>query len=457
MMTLKFIPGFLLFIFSLTNLFAQKETFDITTYTPPSGWKKKSAENSVQFTREDAAKGTYCIITLFKAAPGTADSKENFDLAWTSLVKEMVTAGTRPEMQPAATENGWEVQSGYAAFEKDGNKGIVLLITSSGFEQMVNIVVLTNTDAYEKNIAAFLESVSLKKPPAKSPVNTGTNKPEKFTTPSATVSNGFAFTTTNFDDGWTSTVKEDWVETTKGDVKVLIHYPNKNADAYNSVLLDGLKNAWDVLVAPNYSSATNFAFKPVQSWQSIEFAEADCAEKNTGKTVHVVLFKKNFSGGNGKYLVFITADKKSFEQEFGVYNNDAFDPMWDKMATMANYNKFGVAASDLNGKWTTNFTGIQQYVNAYTGASAGMDTHSSSENFEFTGTAYKWDIAVANGFVGNIKFQHVKSSGKFSVPGAWQVNCSDIEGKPRTYNAFFSCIKGARVLWLDSTGFAKSE
>ena len=52
---------------------------------------------------------------------------------------------------------------------------------------------------------------------------------------------GFAFTTTNFDDGWTSVVQEDWVQVTKGNIKVLIHYPNKKADEYNSVLLDGLK------------------------------------------------------------------------------------------------------------------------------------------------------------------------------------------------------------------------
>ena len=128
------------------------------------------------------------------------------------------------------------------------------------------------------------------------------------------------------------------------------------------------------------------------------------------------------------------------------------------MEKMANYNKFAIAASDLNGKWKSNFSGMTQYVNAYTGASAGADTHASNENFEFTtGNTYKWDLGVASGFVGNIKFQSVKSNGNFSVPNNWQVSFSDIEGKPRTYNASFSCIKGARILWLGDTGFGKSE
>ena len=76
----------------------------------------------------------------------------------------------------------------------------------------------------------------------------------------------FAFTTTNFDDGWVVTEQEDWAQVTKGNIKVLVHYPNKAADAYNSDLLEGLKNAWNVLVAPKYSSASNFEFKPISSW-----------------------------------------------------------------------------------------------------------------------------------------------------------------------------------------------
>jgi len=60
---------------------AQKETFDLTTYSPLKGWKKQPAEAAIQFSKEDAAKGTYCLITLYKAVPGTANPKENFDLA----------------------------------------------------------------------------------------------------------------------------------------------------------------------------------------------------------------------------------------------------------------------------------------------------------------------------------------------------------------------------------------
>ena len=447
-----------LLLLSANALAQSTETFDLATFKPPTAWKKQTSENAVRFSKEDAATGASCLIILSRAIPGTPDSKVNFDAAWESLVRGMVTVSKAPEMQPAATGNGWEAQTGFAPYESEGSKGIVMLVTASGFERMVNIIILTNSDVYEKNVTDFLESLSFKKPAGE--VSTGnlnkrTAPPQPVSVPPAAAS-GYAFTTTKFDDGWTSTAQEDWVYVAKGSIRVLIHYPNKRADAYNSVVLAGLKNAWDVLVAPRYSTASNFEFKPITGWQAIEFAEADAVESGTGNTVHVVLFKMNYASGAGRYLEFITPNKSSFEQEFGPYHQTTSG--WEKLENMANYNKFGIAASDLRGKWTNDFSGSLSYVNAYTGASAGTDTHASVENFLFgLGNTYKWDLGVASGAVGNIRFQGVKASGRFSVPGIWQVAFSDMEGKPRTFNAYFSCIRGARILWLDGKAFGKLD
>lgn len=445
-------------LFPGSSLAQTPETFDIATYQLPKSWHRQASQNAIQFSTEDEARGTYCQITLFKSLPGTSNSKENFDAAWQTVVKGMVNVSTAPQMASPGNENGWEIQSGVSPFEKGGEKGIAMLVTASGFGKMVNVLILTNTQAYEQDITAFLESVSLKKPAGE----TASAAPKSATPPSAQVAlpsaaaSGYAFTTTKFDDGWTSTVQDDWVLVVKGNIRVLIHHPNKQADAYNSVVLEGLKNAWNILVAPKYSAAGNFEFKPITGYQAIEFAEADAVEKGTGNTVHVVLFKMNYSSGAGRYLEFITPNKNAFEQEFGPYH--ATTSGWEKMENMANYNKFGIAAADLKGKWTNDFSGSLSYVNAYTGASAGTDTHASVENFSFgPGNFYKWDLGVASGAVGSIKFQGVKSSGRVSVPGIWQVTFSDIEGKPRTFNAYFSCVRGARILWLDGKAYGKLD
>jgi hypothetical protein len=124
------------------------------------------------------------------------------------------------------------------------------------------------------------------------------------------------------------------------------------------------------------------------------------------------------------------------------------------LANMNGYNRFAVAASDLYGKWTTSFSGMTQYVNVYTGADAGATSFSSAQSFQFSSNTYHWELSSAGGVVGNLKFQGAKSDGKHSVPNNWQIYFSDLEGKPKTYNAYFSCIKGARMLWLEDTSYA---
>lgn len=437
--------------FSMAGLAQSAGTFDLASFQTPASWHTETGQNSVQISTEDKANGTYCLLTLFRSIPGTNNSKKDFDAAWQTVVKGAVNVSNAPQMASPGNESGWEIQTGYSPFEKAGEKGIAMLVTATGFGKMVNLLILTNSQAYEPQISAFIGSISLKKPLAQADTTASPAGPLP-----AAAAGRYGYTTTRFDDGWTSTVREDWVQVTRGTTRVLIHYPNKQADAYNSVVLDGLKNAWDVLVAPRYSNAANFEFKPITGWQAIEFAEADVVERGTGKTVHVVLFKMNYSGGGGRYLEFITPSKSAFEREFGPYHQTTSG--WEKLETMANYNKFGVAAADLTGKWSNKFTGSISYVNAYTGASAGTDTHASAENFVFgAGNTYKWDLAVASGQVGSIKFQSVKASGRFSVPGVWQVTFSDIEGKAKTYDARFSCVKGARILWLDGEAFGKID
>ncbi len=460
---------FLVLLFTVTaSVFAQQEILDLTTYTAPKGWKKQLQENVVQFTKENKATGAYCVMTLYKSVTGSDDAKKNFDATWQTVIKDLVKVSDPPQMLEPAKDNEWDMQSGSAAFEADGSKGVVILATVSGYQKMINLVILTNTNTYEKDITSFIESMSFKKPaaPKTTTAINKTNTAANNTAPPAIASpakkTGFTFTTTNFDDGWTSTVQEDWVQVTKGNIKILIHYPNATADAYNSVLKESDYTAWNTLVAPRYSNMSNFEWKTIQSWQSITFVQADAIENASGKKVHIVLFKEHYSNGSGAYLEFITGTKADYENEFGAYRQESYG--WEKTANMQFRNRFAIGAGDLSGTWTSNFTGMTQYVNAYTGASAGADTHASSQKFVFgSNNTYNWDIGVASGFVGNIKFQSAKSNGKFTLPNAWQIYFSEMEGKPKTFDAYFSCIKGARLLWLSDvtypgyTAYGKKE
>jgi hypothetical protein len=147
--------------------FAQKsERFDLISFKPPTGWQKEFQANAVQLGAEDA-NGGVCLITIFKSIPASADSKANFDAAWKTIVDGIVTAG-KPKMNPSGAENGWKVESGVAEYQVDGKKGIVLLLTASGSEKMVNILIFTTTNSFEANIADFLASLNLTPIEAKS-------------------------------------------------------------------------------------------------------------------------------------------------------------------------------------------------------------------------------------------------------------------------------------------------
>jgi hypothetical protein len=362
------------------------------------------------------------------------------------VIKTLVTVTDPPQMLAPSKEDGWELQSGSATFESDGSKGVAILATVSGYQRMINLVVLTNTATYEKEISDFTESMNFKKPvvTAGKKIIPAVKPTPDMPTPKAS---GFTFTTTNFDDGWTSTVKEDWVEVSKGNIKVLLHFPNKKADAYNSVLKESDYTAWNTLVAPRYSNLQNFAWRTIQSWQSISFVEADATENATGKKVHIVLFKKHYSNGTGRYLEFVTDSKGAYENEFGAYHNTEFD--WDKTANMQYRNKFSVAPNDIIGKWsTTDYASISYYY-VNTGGLAGTTATTTADEFTFLpGDSYKSQHSGASGMVGNMKFSNQEYKGKSTVTN-WNITLTNrFQGATEKYDSYFEVVKGGRALIL---------
>lgn len=149
---------------SLSALGQTSERFDIATFQSPKGWNKQATQDLAQFSTEDKTQRTYCVITLFKSLPGIGSAKENFDAAWQTVVQTVVNPTAAPQMFPSDNKEDWQVVGGFAPFEKDGEKGVAVLYTASGYGKMVNALVLTNTQAYEAAITAFLESISFKKP-----------------------------------------------------------------------------------------------------------------------------------------------------------------------------------------------------------------------------------------------------------------------------------------------------
>jgi hypothetical protein len=245
---------FLIFCLSVTNLFAQKEAFDLFAYTPPAGWKKEVTENIIIYTHINNETKSWCRIGIVKSTISKGSIEADFKSEWQDLIVKNYNPSEAPVLNEVHETDGWKIKEGVAKFKFNNADAQAMLTTISGFDRCASIVVTINSPEYLEEIDAFLTSVDFKTMETTTqPALAGNNA----------AWNGFSFTTTNFDDGWTSTIQDDWVQVSKGNIKVLIHYPNKKADTYNSVLLDGLQNAWNILVAPKYNRISNLEFKPV--------------------------------------------------------------------------------------------------------------------------------------------------------------------------------------------------
>lgn len=428
------------------NNYAQKETFDLITYTPLNGWTKDEKKNVIGYSKIDKKTKTWCQIGVYRSTTSKGSIEKDIESEWKDLAVKQYNITDTMQVTGTKKADEWEIKTASGKFTFNNQPAAVLLTTFSGYNRCVSIIATTNSQRFLETIENFVRDIDVKKP--NSTNNSNSNQTIQQTKNPPIVSNGnFSFSTSNFDDGWTSAVHEDWVEVSKGSVKVLLHYP-KEGTIFPADPEPLTNAAWNILVAPRYSNLKNYKTTYISTFNRPYLGMGYAVDNGSGKKVFVVLYRQGDSG----WIEFICSDKNSFMQEF------KFDPetvQWDTNSDMMNtlykmksYNKFAIAASDFIGKWTSDFTGIQQMYQVYTGQYAGMNIHQSNEEFIFNGNNYSWKLLAINGMIGNTKYDQVASSGTFTVPNNWQIIFSKIEKRQKTYNAFWSCIKGARVLNL---------
>ncbi|RYY56534.1 MAG: hypothetical protein EOO09_06230 [Chitinophagaceae bacterium] len=445
---------FIILLVISTTLQAQPEKFDLASFTPPARWKKSVTNNVLQYSTTDTKDKSFCLLSFYKSIPSQGDAGTDFNTEWQGIVAKQLPVSD-PQGDTTMESNGWIIKTAASPFRFENADAIAMLTVFSGHGKCMSVLITTNNDRYLPEAYGVLDNMVLD-----IPAGTVTKQEEQLNTPPvnipppAAINDGFSFSSTNFDDGWVSTIQADWVEVRKNDIRVLIHYPNPVTDEYNSDAAAKENRVWDYLVGPRYTSLRNFErLKSFASYEPHHFMAGTLTDQ-TGREVFVALFNKGDK--TGYWLEFICPDRASFTREFGVDKYDAYSNVWDPMFKMGNYNKFGVSLADLQGKWTTSFTGITQYVNIYTGFAAGAESYSSAQDYEFLpGNTYNWQIHVASGSTGSMKHQNVKSSGKLGMSDNWNIHLSNMEGRPQTYPVSFRCVKGARILWINGMAYGK--
>ena len=412
--------------------FAQAtEKFDLATYQAPKGWNRQAGLDSIQFSTSD--KDNYCLVTLYRSMPGLGNPKQNFDAAWATIVKDTVGISTAPQMLPPDAKGEWQITGGLAPFEKNGAKGVALLITASGYGKMINVVVLTNSQFFETPMQAFLNSISFEKAetvnvPGPDPVRVGSG-------------DGYTFSTSNFDDGWNAAIKSDWVEVTKGDTTVLLHYgitmtDDMRVDLSNSYWNKIAANKYQIrnLYQTNYSVTKDFPYY---------FVQADAVEKATGKGVFVS-FQVIPKNGTAYCYEIVTPTRESFSRQF---------PTMDKIENLSGYNRFAIGKSDLVGTWQAGAGAFTQYYFVSSGNYAGMNITVSNLKYIFVnGSSYRTEVKA----VTNSVYASEKEIGRYTVSN-WDVSTTDQKGKISNFSAWFEATKGGRILHLLNKKFSSEH
>lgn len=437
---------------------AHAATFDVYTFTPPSGWTQTTTKGITRLSR--TAGGQYCVFDLYPATKGSGNVTQDFRSEWNTLVVKPYAPDGAPEEEGGDPVGVWQSHLGGASFAYEGGTSLAVLATFSAAGQAASVLMLGNDEQCLEQFDTFLTTLSLKAPTAQTPTPPAPSPTASKTTAAPApgglnttpLKSTYKFDTTTFDDGWVSVVQKDWVLARRGTTTVRLHYPS--GPSYNPDSDAALRDAWNTLVAPRYRDLQGYA----QNFDTLNFerpylATGTATSLETGQRVYVALFRQAESG----WIEIVTPDRDTFLKTYRLDPTQFYgvdDTLLRPLRNLRGLNRFAVAASDLTGTWSSNAGGYTQWVNAFTGLSAGATGFSSNETFEFTGTGtYRWSLAMASGVVGAQTFSGAKSSGRHAMKGNWQISFSDIEGKPRVYNAYFEAGRGGqRILWMQSVG-----
>ncbi len=421
--------------------FAQTQTFDIVTYTPPIGWSKEIKDYAASYYKTNNKTKGWCRITIYKSIKSSGDPATDYSSEWNSLmVKDNYGTATPPKPE-TEVKDGWTSNSGVSVFKFENKDAYSLLSTISGYGVEVSIMVLMNSQEFMKDVEKMLGSLDVKKPDVQ-PIDVKIEQPsqqiQNLITNAPGIS-GITMSTNNFDDGWVAQPFADYVRVTKGSITTLLHYGIAITDELRSTNdIEG--NLFDQLIQPRYTVSNIRKFKnDSYCYFCIYFYEADVIEKATGKKYHLG-FRVITEKGVSRCIEILSPSAATFQQEFSDQK---------KVEAMFNYNKFAVTVSDLVGTWSESSGSYVDMYNTVTGSYAGMNTSSSANSFTFNGDGtYNSNHKGAFGMVGNLKFYDQKYNGNYQVTN-WDITATKrFEGKTDIFWAQFEAVRGGRVLHL---------
>lgn len=428
-----------------------QENFDIVWFNAPQSWARENGNGFVSFTTIDNDARQYARILLYASLPSSGSPDKDFDTEWNQLVKSHYHPGEFTDQSATPFKNGYTAKIGVAPFKfADQNQAVVLTKLTDG-KTKISYVFITNTQRYEKELEDFGSSLNFGDRPTVSDVNvkqqTNMNYEQERNNPPTKVqevnhAGRFAFHTTNFDDGWNGVQEANWVNLTKGNMQVLLHY---GLDFDDAMRANPVETCWNLLAAGGYNVNERYIFNYSVLNFSYYYMEADVTDKSSGQNLYIA-FRIVPLNGVAHCIEIRSPDKATFNSKF--HNQESIEKM-------LYYNRFAIHPDDLNGTWNSSSSSAIMLYNVYTGGNAGMNFASINDEFTFNpdGT-YKSRHVGASSSYGNTSHFNDQFSGNHIVNN-WDLTLTNRrDGRNDPYHAFFEAVRGGRILHLTHKQFS---
>jgi hypothetical protein len=417
--------------------------YDIFSYTAPAGFTLKEQKQRLVYEIKEGY--SFCQLHIWPAQQSSSNPQANFKTDWDYFAGNLYKIGDPSEKQ-VEKQNGWNIVTGVGPAETNGLKFIVSVSTFTQNDISWCAIAQFNDEKYAAAIDQFLASVKadVKKMVRK---NNQTNAIQVGNTVTPTTTSGIITkSTTNFDDGWTSTITKDYVQVTKNGTEVRLYYVNAKIDQQRPLNTSVFEPYyWDAIVKSAFTAGQPMIREKEQySYSGADIWEASATNRETSKVGYLGM-RLVFRNGACLPIVVIAPDKNSYYSLFGT---DA------DFTKMFNYNKFAVTQKDLIGIWKSFEAGSMNYYNIYTGDYAGMSTASTNDKFVFNSNGtYQSEHAGTITFQGSVGHGKSAYNGKFSTSD-WVLTASNRGANdPGQFSCQFEAVKGGCMLRLVNKKF----
>jgi len=131
------------------------ETFELLTYTPPSGWAREALQGGIAYRRTDGIG----LITITASEPATGSPAEEFARMWRAHVEPALSG---PAPQPQIRRDGdYGVAMGVRQAEAQGTASVIALVTIVGQGRAIGVLALAGSDEALREATAFMDSIAI--------------------------------------------------------------------------------------------------------------------------------------------------------------------------------------------------------------------------------------------------------------------------------------------------------